>query len=301
MIPISATNEDIDSRVRRCCAPLFGNGMHLEGGHDTSVTNATVTFVKFKSRYYAVTCHHVLSAFFNASVRSNRRIVPTLHFGSGVFPMGSYTSRGTYLWAFRSCRAFLDPVDMDSDDATARLDRANSTRPDIAIADVTRSWPIFCSQRDIEAIDLDTWTDPDWTTFQETWVAFGFPDEHKYQVENKLAAPMPRVSVNLATGFPSPEKPTFTLFSSLKSDHGWGFSGMSGGPVLVAHDTDDTFAFVGITFEGAPSTKELHNDADAIVQRTDIVLTGYHLTPQQFNSWLAQLTYEVEWDEPPTL
>jgi hypothetical protein len=299
MIPIAATNKDIDRRVHECCAPLFGNGMLLEGGHDPSVTSATATFVKFESRFYVVTCHHVLSAFFSASVRSKRHIVPTLHSGGIIYHMGRYTSQGTYRWLFHSCRDFPRSEDVDNDEALAALDRVNAERPDIALADITEIWPEFRSQRNAEAIDLDTWTEPDWMTVQSTWLAFGFPDEHKYQAEDKLVAPMPRVSVNLATNFPTPEKPTYILCSTLASDHGWGFSGMSGGPVLVAHTTDDRFAFVGITFEGAPSTKELHDNAEAFVGKNDIVLKGYHLTPKQFGFWLSQLKYGVELDAPP--
>lgn len=294
MIPIVATDEDIDQRVHQFCAPLFGNGIFLEGGHGPSVMSATATFVKFESRFYAVTCHHVLSAFFSASVRSNRRIVPTLHSGKAIYHIGSHTPQGTYRWSFHSCRDFPRSADVDNDDALAALDRANAERPDIAIADVTEIWQSFRRHRNAEAIDLDTWTEPDWATVQSTWLAFGFPDAHKYRAEDKLAAPMPRVSVNLATDFPTPEKPTYILCSTLTADHGWGFSGMSGGPVLVAHATDDRFAFVGITFEGAPSTKELHDNAEAFVKKSDIVLKGYYLTPQQFSLWLSQLKYGVE-------
>lgn len=295
MIYISSTNEDIDSRVHQFCAPLFGNDwLLLEGGHDTSVTSATTTFVKFESRIYAVTCHHVLSAFFSASVRNNRRIVPTLHFGRSIHHFGGFTRQGTYRWSFRSCRDFPRSEDVDDDEVLAALDRANMERPDIAIADVTDSWPSFSSSRNVEAIDLDTWTEPDWAVVQPTWLAFGFPDAHKYQSGNKLAAPMPRVAVNLDTDYPTRDKPTFILCSTLEADHGWGFSGMSGGPVLVAHTTDDRFAFVGVTFEGAPSTKDLQENAEAFFRMNDIVLKGYHLTPQQFSLWLSQLKYEVE-------
>ncbi|AWH19207.1 hypothetical protein C1922_18755 [Stenotrophomonas sp. ZAC14D2_NAIMI4_7] len=294
MITIAATNEEIDRRVHRCCAPLFGTGILLSGGHDPSVTSATATFVKFESRIYVVTCHHVLSAFFSATVRGKRVIVPTLHCGNTIYPLATYASDGTYTSLFKSCREFPGAGDVDSDDALDALDRANADRPDIAIADITELWPMLRNLRDAEAIDLDAWVEPDWTTVQTTWIAFGFPDAHKYQAGDKVVAPMPRVSVSLATSFPTPEKPTYILCSTLESDHGWGFSGMSGGPVLVAHATDDTFAFVGITFEGAPSTKELSENSEAFVQKNDIVLKGYHLTPKQFGSWLSQVKYRVE-------
>ncbi|TYD36749.1 hypothetical protein CEK63_04410 [Xanthomonas sontii] len=273
--------------------------MLLDSGHDTSVTSATATFVKFQSRFYVVTCHHVLSAFFSASVRNNRHIVPTLHSGRSIYQLGRYTRQGTYRWCFQSCRDFPDSADVDNEEALTALDRKNAERPDIAIADVTEIWTQFQDERNAEAIDLDTWTEPEWTTIQSTWLAFGFPDAHKYEDEGKLVAPMPRVSASLATDFPTQERPTYILWSTLTSDHGWGFSGISGGPVLVAHATDDKFFFVGITFEGAPSRKELHEDAEALVRKNDIVLRGYHLSPMQFGLWLSQLKYGVEVDALP--
>ena len=118
--------------------------------------------------------------------------------------------------------------------------------------------------------------------------------QHKFRVGDKVAAPMPRVSVELASSAPSAEKPKFTLCSTLDVDHGWGFSGLSGGPVLVAHIVDDRFSFVGITFEGAPSSKDLLDNAEAFVGKKDIVLMGYHITPQRFREWLSQRRYGVE-------
>ena len=152
---------------------------------------------------------------------------------------------------------------------------------------------MFRAVRGAEAINLDEWTEPDWSTAQPVWMAYGFPDEHKHRTGDKVAAPMPRVAARLESSPPSVEKPTYILSSLLDADHGWGFSGMSGGPVLVAHATDDRFAFVGITFEGAPSSKELQENVQAFVGKSDIVLMGYHLTPQQFAAWLAQRKYSV--------
>ncbi len=123
MIPIAATSKEIDRRVHRFCAPPFGNGLLLDSGHDTSVTSATATFVKFQSRFYVVTCHHVLSAFFSASVRNNRHIVPTLHSGRSIYQLGRYTRQGTYRWCFQSCRDFPDSADVDNEEALTALDR----------------------------------------------------------------------------------------------------------------------------------------------------------------------------------
>ena len=294
MIYIDATNDNIDGLVKRVCAPLFATGQFLQGGHDESITSATVTFVKFESRVYAVTCHHVLSAFFTETIKKGRHIIPTIHKGRSIHQFGSYSAEGKYRWAFVSCRDFPAASDIDNAEALASLDRTNADKPDIAIADLTEGWPAIRTIRGAEAIDLDAWTEPDWSIAQPVWMAYGFPDNHKYRSGDQVAAPMPRVAVELASTVPSAEKPTYTLCSTLTIDHGWGFSGLSGGPALVAHTSEERYAFVGITFEGAPSSKDLEENAEAFVGKNDIVLMGYHLTPHQFKEWLSQRKNGVE-------
>jgi hypothetical protein len=294
MIYIDATNENVDGLVKRFCAPLFATGQFLQGGHDESTTSATVTFVQFQSRVYAVTCHHVLAAFRAEAIKKNRAIVPSIHTGTVIHQFGSYSSQGKYRWSFMSCRDFPAQADLENEDALASLGRANSDKPDIAIADITETWSVIRTNRGAEAIDLDAWTAPNWSIAQPVWMAYGFPDDHKYRSDDKVAAPMPRVAVELASAAPSPGKPTYTLCSTLTADHGWGFSGLSGGPVLIAHTLEDRYAFVGITFEGAPSSKEPHENAEAFVEKKDIVLMGYHLTPDRFQEWLEQRKYGVE-------
>lgn len=293
MVHIIATDDTIDGLVKRVCAPLFATGLLLERGHDESATSATVTFVQYESRVYAVTCHHVLSAFFGEAVKTGRRIAPSIHSGKTIHQFGGFDAQGRYLWSFHSCRDFPAATDIGDDAALADLDRANAERPDIAIADLTELWPMFRATRGAEVINLDEWTEPDWSTAQSVWMAYGFPDEHKQRAGDKVAAPMPRVSARLESPLPSIEKPTYILCSTLETDHGWGFSGMSGGPVLVAHATDERFAFVGITFEGAPSSKDLLKSPEAFVGTNDIVLRGYHLAPRQFAAWLSQRKYGV--------
>jgi len=292
MVYINATDETIDTAVKRVCAPLFETDQFLKEGHDESTTSATTTFVKFESRVYAVTCHHVLSAFFKTAITEKRRVVPSIHSGRTVYQIGSWGSKGEYIWAFQSCREFPEVADVDDPEALDLLDRKNADKPDIAIADLTEIWPAFSELRGAEAIDLDSWVESDWSTAQPVWLAYGFPDNHKYRAGDKVSAPMPRVAAELASS-PSDQKPTYTLCSTLTADHGWGFSGLSGGPVFIAHTTEDRYAFVGITFEGAPSTKELQDNAEAFVGKKDILLMGYHVTPERFREWLSLCKYGV--------
>lgn len=296
MVYIDATDETIDGIVKRICAPLFCNDRFLFDGHDESTTSATVTFISSESHVYAVTCHHVLSAFYTVAVKTGRHLVPSIHSGRSINQLGFAGPNGQYRWSFQSCREFPDAREVNDPMAMAALDRKNADKPDIAIADFTEIWPAFSQIRGADAIDLDSWREPEWQTTQNVWMAYGFPDDHKYRKGDKVAAPMPRVSAELASA-PSSEKPTYMLCSTLNANHGWGFSGLSGGPVFVAH-TDDRYAFVGITFEGAPSSKVLQENAEAFVGKKDILLMGYHVTPLLFREWLGQRRYGVEFTEP---
>jgi hypothetical protein len=292
VVHIDATDETIDKRVKQHCAPLFATDRFLKTGHDESTTNATVTFVKFESRLYAVTCHHVLAAFFASACAHRLTLVPSIHTNRAIQQFASFRSSGEFGWTFRSCREFAKHTDIADPDKQIALDRKNANKPDIAIADVTQAWPSFVAQRGANAIDLDQWMEPDWATVQRVWMAYGFPNDHKYRIGKQIAAPMSRVKAELVSA-PSIDRPQFTLCSTLDSDHGWGFSGLSGGPVVVAHSIEDRYAFVGITFEGAPSTKELPQNTEAFVGKKDIVLMGYTLTPQHFAEWLMKRQHEV--------
>ncbi|QDG69445.1 hypothetical protein [Janthinobacterium tructae] len=294
MIFIDAIDATIDQKVKSVCAPLFATGQFLQNGHNEATINATVTFVKFESRIYAVTCHHVLSAFLSQALKTGRRIAPSIHSGRSIHQFHAYGPQGQYRWTFNSCRDFPSNDNINDQRKLAELERRNLERPDIAIADLTDTWNTISTLRNADAINLNDWVEPDWSVIQPVWMAYGFPDGHKYQTDDKIAAPMPRIAVELASSIPSPDKPTYTLCSTLTSEHGWGFSGISGGPVLVAHATEDRYAYVGITYEGAPSAKSLEKNSETFIDEKDIVLKGYQLTPTIFREWLTQLKFGVE-------
>lgn len=294
MIYVEATDSTIDQRVKAVCAPLFATNQFLQSGHSDRTTNATVTFIQFNSRVYAVTCHHVLSAFQNEALKTGRRIVPSIHSGSSIHQFHWYGPQGQYRWSFSSCRDFPSAVNINDQDALDKMERENAERPDIAIADLTDVWPVLQQLRGAEAINLDNWVEPDWSISQQVWLAYGFPDGHKYLAAEKVSTPMPRIAVQLASSVPTPDKPTYMLCSTLAAEHGWGFSGISGGPVLIAHTEDDRYAYVGITFEGTPSTADMEQNPESFVGKCDIILRGYHLTPSRFEDWLSKLKFGVE-------
>ncbi|MES2838861.1 MAG: hypothetical protein V4794_01140 [Pseudomonadota bacterium] len=255
---------DIDKRVHAAIAPLFATDMALSEGHSDAALNATVTFVRRDGQIYALTCHHVLEAFRFDTFKRKHPLVPSVHFGRSIFQFKMHHGN-TIRWKFRSCRDFAVPQNFNEAVALKRFNDENSTRPDIAIADVPpETWQMFNAARPMEPIDLDAWVEPPWNHLHPIWAAYGFPNDHKYLAGDKVAAPMPRITVDLQSSSPQ-QREDFVLCSPLEREHGFGFSGISSGPVLAESKADQRFYFTGLVFEGMPSSVKPSGNAEAFV------------------------------------
>lgn len=284
---------DLDKRVHKAIAPLFATDMLLKDGHTDASLNATVTFVQRHGRIFAVTCHHVLEAFRTEALKRGVPLAPSVHFGRSVFQFKAH--HGTAIrWTFASCRDFPDATVLNNANSLKAFNDRNASLPDIAIADISpETWEMFCSGRPLEPIDLDEWTAPAWPQLERFWAAYGFPTKHKYVAQDKVAAPMPRITAELQSASPQ-HREDFILCSPLDREHGFGFSGISGGPVLAESEAKQCFYFTGLVFEGTPSTTERASSHDAILGSTDIFLRCYLLTPEAFDRWQSAHKYGVE-------
>jgi len=289
----TAAQDSLDKFVHTTCKPLFANEYLLHSGHSVSTTNATATFVKRHGHFYAITCHHVLAAFQIEALESNKLLVPSVHGGRLIHQLGGLITAEQYRWSFNSCRDFPTKEILSDPDATETLQRANSVKPDVAIADISSVWEAMSSIGGLSFINMDDWDQPNWTQLQPHMAAYGFPNDHKSRQGDSVAVPMPRIVAKLQDA-PSPDRPSFILYSTLDREHGFGFSGVSGGPV-VAEDTtqDDLFHFVGIVYEGSPSST-IDQVAQSIFSRSDIFLYCHHLTPNMFDVWLDSCLYGVQ-------
>ena len=284
---------ELDKRVHAAIAPIFATDMFLKNGHTNASLNATVTFVKRHDCIFAVTCHHVLEAFRNEALKSGIPLAPSVHFGRTVIQFKSHHG-AAIRWTFASCRDFPDRSVLNNANALKAFNVQNASRPDIAIAEVpSETWAMFCKDRPMQPIDLDMWDTPPWGELGRFWAAYGFPDVHKYVAGDKVAAPMPRITVELQSSSPQ-HREDFILCSPLDREHGFGFSGISGGPVLAESEADQCFYFTGLVFEGTPSTVEPTSTEEAIFGSSDIFLRCYLLTPEAFDRWRSALKYGVE-------
>lgn len=284
---------DIDKHVHAAIAPLFATDIFLRDGHTDATINATVTFVRRHGRIFALTCHHVLEAFYSEAIKRNCVLVPSVHFGRTIFQFK--TCSGTEVrWTFGSCRDYPDQATLGDKDALSHFHRVNSSRPDIAVVDVPNEvWDKFHGNRHLEPIDLDNWIEPPWEQLGTYWAAYGFPNNHKYLSDGKVAAPMPRITAQLQSRTPW-EREDFTLFSALDREHGFGLSGISGGPVLAESEIGQCFHFVGLVFEGTPSTIEPISSDETFLRASDIHLRCYLLTPENFDRWQSAIKYGVQ-------
>lgn len=135
---------------------------------------------------------------------------------------------------------------------------------------------------------MDDWDEPSWEKIKFP-SAFGYPTEHKSQSSGFVESPLIHVTAEVTRNI-SPSDSSFLLASSLESQHGYYFSGMSGGPVFHVHDGGE-ITLIGIVYEGIPgSSKEwLARGVQAFLTNSDIQIHAYMLTPYIFESWLKKV------------
>jgi hypothetical protein len=251
-------NDAMHKIARSCTDPLWIQHRFLATGHGTTTDNGTATFIKFEGRHYICTCAHVVEA-------AKGDNVPALMIDRTVLNCASYqedpSKKPVYGHIFRV---------------------PDRQRFDIAIAPIDLHWDTLRTQKGKSAIDLDAWQSVPWPQ-NSCYLAAGYPTEHKYGIEEKLAVGMALVAAEPAS-IMSPDSTSFTLRSIVEAPHGYYFSGLSGGPIFLPEEVDRLLP-VGIVIEGGPSSssapESFINDSNTILVR------GQTLTPTIFKEWLG--------------
>ena len=257
---------DIDRFVVQHCEPLFVTDPFLMGGHSSVRANGTITYIQFKEQLYAITCAHVYYEQY-----SQNKWLAIQGKGQYVYQLGRFTSEG-YKSNFYPLR---------KEDDTYGLDVAI-----IYLGDSFRE--VYFLKKGKSAINLDEWVEPNWQEIKLP-SAFGYPNEHKTQSSEFVESPLIQVDAEVTREI-SPIDTSFLLASSLDSEHGYYFSGMSGGPVFHVLDGGE-ITLIGIVYEGTPgSSKEwLARDEQAFLTGRDIQIHAYTITPDIFEGWLNQV------------
>ena len=244
--------------ARACTDPLWIQHRFLATGHGETTDNGTATFIKFEGRHYVCTCAHVVEAAKDDNVLAlmiDRTVLNCADFQKG--PSGKLVYRHIFRFPDRQ-------------------------RFDIAIAPIDFHWDILRTKKGKSAIDLDAWQSVPWPQ-DPCYLAAGYPTEHKYSVEEKLAVRMTLIAAEPVSTM-SPGSISFTLCSRVEAPHGYYFSGLSGGPIFLPEEADRLVP-VGIIIEGGPSSKSA--PGSFISDGNTILVRGLTLTPTIFKEWLG--------------
>ena len=258
------------------CLPVFFHSYSLHDGHTEETENATLTFIKYKNRIYAVTCKHIIH-----HLHSKRKELKDQW----------------YTLSLSLDRVILHLSYIDHSDPTKRKDifrklkcNLNGEEVDIVIAPINNHWELIKSKKKKRAIDLDNWNEPNWEEFN-MGTAFGYPTEHKEKQGDAVAAPCIKASAEIASKL-NKNSTQLTLFSTLKQPHGYFFSGLSGGVIILSNK--ESYETAGIVYEGQPSSskyfKEKESNEQAFFSANDILIKGFIINPNIFSGWLRDVT-----------
>jgi hypothetical protein len=236
--------------------PLYISHRFLVQGHNKDTLSATGTFVRFKGLHYVVTCRHVLalanhSKYFNLSI-----VVDRIHFG-----LSNIIGPGPAVSSFRT-----------------PLDESGAHQIDVCISPVDHAWGHIVQVKGKKAVDLDSWTEPDWANIS-TAFACGWLNK-KDQTDTTIITTGIHVYAELGSKLSQNDR-QFTMHSETGKSDGPSLSGLSGG---LIHTTKEQGEIpFGIVFEGYPGDESAH----AFLKPGDIMVRGHVLTPQIFQNWLT--------------
>ena len=254
------------------CLPVFIQSYYLHDGHTDKTENATLTFIKYNNRIYAVTCMHVINHLNSKREELNDQ---------------------WYTLSLSLERVIIQLSDIDHSDPTKRKDvlrklksNFNGEEVDIVIAPIDSHWELIKTKKNKKAVDLDKWNEPKWEEFK-MGTAFGFPTEHKEIQGEYVSAPCINASAEIVSSL-TQHSTQFTLFSTLSKPHGYFFSGLSGGVIILS--SEESFELAGIVYEGQPGSskdfKEKESNNQAFFSENDILIKGFIINPNIFSQWL---------------
>lgn len=262
-------------RPRRNSNILWLQDMFLRRRPSERTPTATATFVRRCGRNFAVTANHVVNALKGKRI-AEETPAPALGMwvGSTALNFCRITARGI-VHSFRAAGGTVDP---DFDIAIAPLDDFRSS--------------MLFERDNREAINLDDWMEPDWPQVTRA-LAAGYPTHHKTIVERDGKRQLDATYVTPIFQIDPPFDPfrsSFTLHREYETEHGFWFSGLSGGPVYAIEGAldmvDDTMLRpMGIVTQGHPGSPDASKSA--IFTTKHAVIHALMLTPATFDTWLT--------------
>lgn len=261
------------------CMPVFFHSAYMSDGHSEKSENATVTFIKYKNDIYVVTCNHVLEHLEQRREHLNDHGQTMMLLAKNVV---------------------IKLSAMNLNDPTKQIDIFRKIRRkylevevDIVIGKLPENlWRVVQKNLSKSAIDLDCWEQPDLNNFK-IGTAYGYSNEHKERVDGEIKTYCVEVTADIQSKLES-DSVNITLFSEFDQPHGFYFSGMSGGPIILHTDTKSAVA--AIIYEGQPGSRSeitQKYSSDSIFNQNQTLIKGVIINPYIFSNWLVDAGFKI--------
>lgn len=269
----------LHKEVAKVCAPLFLENNFLGTEHSEKTLNGTATFIKFNNTIYLCTCRHVVEI----AIGDNLETMKSIQISNSKLRINSH-------------RLFVNKE--NAMDYVFYPQFRYSNCADIAFNPISAE--LFLSYAKTNGktfIDLDNYREPDYSKIKYIH-AFGWLDEHKEIVENTVVTKLAGSYVELQTANLNRDTCTYTAFSSLDKEHGYFFSGMSGGPVVYFDEENNDIFYIGIAFEAVPGSQKTFQQSDqSFMTGKDMMYRCLNLNPMVFSEWVQQSKWSWEFDQ----
>lgn len=254
------------------CEPIYLMRNRKGDVHSENTDSATVTYVKFKTQYYALTCAHVADAR-EGGVINGPLLIPTVWGPRGkgfAFRAGSENSLAGEF------RCVKRPLHHDRE-------------LDIAIAPLNPDFiRLHMQEKKKEPIDLDKWEEPNWELIR-TCANFGFPNRKKTSSGLTVSAKLLTVILELQSKPMSFERDEFFLASHIPSaEDGSSLSGHSGS-LLYCLIKGGGLIPIGVLYEGSPGDPSCEKADGSFYGPFDFQIHALVLSPAKFEYWLENL------------
>jgi hypothetical protein len=251
------------------CEPLYLMRNGSSERHDKDTDSATITYVKLKEKYYALTCAHVADA---REGGDGAFLVPTVWGLSGK----GFAFRAGSINALAGEFRFLERP------------RYGPPRLDIAIAPLSEDFiRLHMKEKMKVPLDLDKWEEPDWRLVR-TCATWGFPNRQKSSSGAVVSAKLLTTILALQSQPMSFDRDEFLLASSLPESVGISLSGLSGSAIYCLHK-DERMTPLGIIYEGSPGDPSSKKADGSFYGPSEFQIKAVVFSPTKFREWLETL------------
>jgi len=264
---ISAHIKGYEAQGNTHCEPVYLLPNRRGVTHSELSESATLTYVKYNGKHYAVSCAHVAEAQ-EPGKKKGRLLLPTV-WGKNV-----------RAFAFRAGSGYPVAGEFKFPDKP----RAQHSGLDIAIAKLSPEFVrSHLPDKEKVPLDLDHWERPDWTQLR-TCAALGYPNRAKSRSGDVIGAKLLFTILELqSTAMDDREE--FTLVSTIPESAGTSLSGISGCAVYCLLK-DGRMAPIGIVYEGTPGDSSQPKAEGSFYRPQDFQVHAYALNPTVFARWL---------------